>query len=750
MSACHTSRACAGLLASQFLVGLANGQQVQAPAAAASQPAASAPTAAASAPTAATPIAELPTVTITANKRSENVRESAGTVSVLQGGTLEQLGAHDQEDALKLLPGVQINKGDPDRGMPTIRGVGTNVQSGDLGLLGATTGVYIEDVPFTDPHIFTATADLAPFDLERIEVLRGPQGALYGSSSMGGAIRYVFEKPSFNKFEASILATADQVSHGGLGYSTYGMLNTPIKDDTAALRVVAFDRQDSGYITNLGTGDTRANELHQSGGRILGGLKMTNDLKVTATFMTQQTRIDDGSAVSPDYSKLQINTPTPSTRNSQFDLGNVQVEWTLPGNVLTSNTGYWRKTVGEAIDMTRQLSGIGSFLDASLPQISPVLETATRNSNNLSQEFRLASSGKEAFSYLTGLFYSRNYYNGNTKWVSPGVDAAFGSFASFVPDDTVGTELDKLKSTELAVFGTAAYRFTNGFSMEAGGRLFRDQEGNNEVGNFLGTFDANRNTTEKNFTPKVSIKYEFAPEQVVYALAAKGYRVGGSNIFSTAQPTYRPDSLWSYESGAHFSPFKNFQVDAAVFYIDWSDAQVNTRDTTGFNVISNVGKAGIKGIETSAQLGVATNFRFVASAAYTDARTSENFTSSNFTNVPSGSELPGTAKLQANLQSSWYFPGPQDSDGELNLIGTYVGKRKVAIDSDEIEPAYALLDSRVTISHGAWQVGLFLNNVFDKRGVTGAQINSGFGNPAFTDYYLTKPRTLGLTLRYDL
>ena len=745
MSACHSSRACVGLLASQFLVGLANGQQAQAPTAAAS-----APEAAASAPRAAANIAEIQTVTVTANKRSENVRETAGTVSVLQGGTLEQLGVHDQEDALKLLPGVQINKGDPDRGMPTIRGVGTNVQSGDLGLLGATTGVYIEDVPFTDPHIFTATADLAPFDLERIEVLRGPQGALYGSSSMGGAIRYVFEKPNLNTFQASLLETTDKVSHGGVGYSVYGMLNAPIVADTAALRVVAFDRKDSGYITNLGTGNTRANELTQTGGRILGGLKINSDLKVTASFMTQRTRIDDGSAVSPDYSKLQINTPTPSTRSSQFDLGNLQVEWTLPGHVLTSNTGYWDKKVGEALDMTRQISGIGSFLDPSLPQVSPVFENATRNSHNFSQEFRLASSGDQPFSYLGGIFYSQNHFNGNTRWYSPGIDAAFGSFASFFPDDNVGTELDKIKSTELAAFGTAAYRFSNGVSVEAGGRFFRDQEGNDEVGNFLGVFDANRNTTEKNFTPKVSIKYAFAPEQVIYALAAKGYRVGGSNIFSTAQPTYSPDSLWNYESGAHFSLAKNFQVDVALFYIDWSEAQVNTRDATGFNVISNVGKAAIKGIETSAQLGVASNFRFVASAAYTDARTSQDFTSASHTSVLSGSELPGTAKLQANLRSDWYFAGPQDSDGDLSLIATYVGKRKVAIDSDEIEPAYALLDSRLTLSRGPWQVGLFLNNVFDKRGVTGAQINSGFGNPAFTDYYLTKPRTFGLTLRYDL
>ena len=750
MSASHSSRACVGLLASQFLVGLANGQQAQAPSAAASGPAAGASAAAAAAPTAAASSAEIITVTITANKRSESQRETAGTVSVLQGGTLEELGAHDQEDALKLLPGVQINKGDPDRGMPTIRGVGTNVQSGDLGLLGATTGIYIEDVPFTDPHIFAATADLAPFDLERVEVLRGPQGALYGSSSMGGAIRYVFETPNLDTFEASILDTTDKVSHGGVGYSVYGMLNTPIKTDTAALRVVAFDRDDSGYITNLGTGDTRANELHQSGGRVLGGLKINGDLKVNASFMTQQTRIDDGSAVSPDYSKLQIDTPTPSTRDSQFDLGNVQVEWTLPGHVLTSNTGYWNKKVGEALDMTRQLSGIGSFLDPSLPQISPVFENAARNSHNISQEFRLASSGNQPFSYLAGLFYSQNYYNGYTKWFSPGVDAAFGSFASFVPDDTIGTELDKIRSTELAAFGTAAYRFSNGISMEAGGRLFRDEEDNDEVGNFLGAFDARRNTREKNFTPKVSVKYEFAPEQVVYALASKGYRVGGSNIFSTAQPTYSPDSLWSYESGIHLSPSKNLQVDADVFYIDWKDAQVNSRDTTGFNVISNVGKAAIKGIETSAQIVVTTNFKITGAASYTDAHTAQNFTSANQTLVLSGSPLPGTAKVQANLQSNFYFPGPQNSDGDFILIGTYVGNRKVAIDSTEIEPAYALLDSRVTIARGQWEVGLFMNNVFDKRGVTGAQINSGFGNPAFTDYYLTKPRTFGLTLRYDL
>ena len=135
-------------------------------------------------------------VEVTASKRKQLQSDVAGTVTAVDGAKLERLGSIDNEDVMKLTPGVQFNKGAADASLLSIRGIGTNTNAGNQGFTQAPTGIYIEDVPFTDPFAFVSVPDLSPFDLERVEVLRGPQGALYGSSSLGGAIRYQLNKPN--------------------------------------------------------------------------------------------------------------------------------------------------------------------------------------------------------------------------------------------------------------------------------------------------------------------------------------------------------------------------------------------------------------------------------------------------------------------------------------------------------------------------------------------------------------------------
>ncbi len=695
---------------------------------------------------------QLQSVVITANKRSERQREVAGTVSVVQGSELESRGAKDEEDIFKLLPGVQFNKGDADRALPTIRGVGTVQAAGNLSLQQATTGIYIEDVPFTDPHAFVATADLSPFDLERVEVLQGPQGALYGSASLGGAVRYVLMKPDLKSTEGSLLTSFNGVSHGGLGYSTYGMLNIPLSTDVAGLRMVAFDRHDSGYIRNLGTGRSEANVLNQDGGRIIGAFKPDRNVKVTATLLTQRTRIDDGGAVSPDPRQLEIDTPTASPRDTRYTLGNVQVDWDLGGNSLSSNTGLIAKRANARTDETRLLSGIGAAaIDPGLPALSPIFGPVDVKSKSFSQELRFSSTGDRQFSYLAGLFYQHSNYNGYTDWSSPGGAAAWGAAGALLPNDTLLLETDRSTSSESAAFADLQYRFLNGVAVDAGGRYFRNRETFNSVANFFGTTTADVAKRESGFTPKVSVKYVFAPDEVLYALVSKGYRVGGANLApSTTNPTYAPDSLWNFETGIRLAPAKDLHVELSIYDIDWKDAQVNSRDATGFNVIRNVGQARVKGAEASAQYQLTRALGLVAGVAYTDARTSSDFTGENKTLVPSGTMLPGTAKFQSSLQANLDFPGPAGSFGRFNVTHTFVGPRRLAIDSPGVAAGYQLLDSRVTFSVDHWELGLFMNNIFDKLGVTGAQVNAGLGNPSYTDYYLTKPRTTGVTIRYDL
>jgi outer membrane receptor for ferrienterochelin and colicin len=185
-------------------------------------------------------------VVITASKRAEKQREVAGTVSVLSGSDLERRGARDQEDFLKLTPGVQLNKGDPSDNVITIRGIGTSGCAVCPTSTQLTTGQYLEDVPLNEPSGKLTVPDFAPFDLDRIEVLRGPQGALFGSASMGGALRYLVAKPDLRNFGGNALLGLNTVSNGSAGNVSVGMLNAPLSNGVSGLRVVVFDRKDGG------------------------------------------------------------------------------------------------------------------------------------------------------------------------------------------------------------------------------------------------------------------------------------------------------------------------------------------------------------------------------------------------------------------------------------------------------------------------------------------------------------------------
>ena len=276
------------------------------------QTAPAAPAAPASAPARADEVKQLDPVVITANKRREKQRDVAGTVSVLDGNDLERRGAHDQEDSLKLAPGVQFNKGDISSNTITIRGIGTATANEGSGAQQGPTGQYLEDVPLSSATGKGVIWDPVTFDLDRIEVLRGPQGVLFGSGSLGGAVRYLFAKPRLDSFEASLKGEYAKASGGNSKPSEFGMINVPLASGVAALRVVVFDRRDPGYIDNLGTNHKDANDVRQTGGRFLVTVKPSSDFAATLVASTQDTQQGDTFSVSPDPTKLEHTAPNDS------------------------------------------------------------------------------------------------------------------------------------------------------------------------------------------------------------------------------------------------------------------------------------------------------------------------------------------------------------------------------------------------------------------------------------------------------
>ena len=194
------------------------------------------------------------------------------------------------------------------------------------------------------------------------------------------------------------------------------------------------------------------------------------------------------------------------------------------------------------------------------------------------------------------------------------------------------------------------------------------------------------------------------------------------------------------------------RLDLSAFLLDWSDAQVNAivPGPIPLNGIANVGKAKVKGLEAALAWQASTALGFNASVAWTDAVTSADFTSNNGAVVPSGSRLPGTAKLQTSLQANYSFAGPMDTAGRFSITHSYLGSRVLTIDSGGRAPGYASADARLSFAREAWELSVFVNNLADKRGVAGGQPVQAIGSANYTDYFLIKPRTLGVSLRYDL
>ncbi|MFN0184940.1 MAG: TonB-dependent receptor [Aquabacterium sp.] len=683
-------------------------------------------------------------VVITANKRVEKQRDVAGTVSVLDGSELERRGARDQEDLFKLTPGVQLNRGDPGNNNITIRGLTTQSAVEGGGLQQQPTGFYLEDVPLGSPIGKGLVVDILPFDLDRVEVLRGPQGALFGSGSLGGAARYLFAKPNLKATEAAVQVGSSTVSGGGTALSAYGMVNTPLADGRAALRVVLFDRNDPGYIDNLATRSKDANEVNQRGGRLLITFKPVKALTATLVASTQTTKQDDASYVFPSADKLEHNNPTLGTAKPKFDFSSLTVDYDLGGLTLTSITGYWKTRTSSRGDDTELFKTLGL--------VAPVIARfADGTSNAKSQELRISNAPGSALSFVAGVFYQRS--EGSSVALQVDESGTIGNLFG-IPGLTKLVDLSTtLSGTETAAFIDGEYNLGNGWSAGLGARYYRTSTKYKSLGTvFGGPSDSTPpDGKDSGTTPKVTVKYRFG-DNLWYALASQGYRYGGVNG-TPPFATYKSDSLWNYETGVRLTPARGIQLDLTAFILDWKDAQFTYFDGSGplpFSGIGNVGKAKSTGLEAAGRFRLTSTFDVAASVAYIDAKTTKDVTTLIGRGpgvIASGAKLPGTAKLQTALQANFRFAGPFDSQGRFNATHTHLGKRKMDLTGFYEAPSFSTLDLGLSFAKGNWTLATGLSNVTDERGIlsiTGTPTGS-----AFQQYYLQRPRTLNMSLRYD-
>jgi outer membrane receptor protein involved in Fe transport len=737
-------------------------------------------------------------IIVTAQKREQTLFEVPQSISVVGGETLERQQATSFVDYAALVPGLSLQQNTPGETRVVLRGINTGGAS-------PTVAVYIDETPFGASTGQTNGAGLAgdidPFDIARIEVLRGPQGTLYGANSLGGVLKFVTATPVLGKFEGRGQAGVEDTKGGGTGYSANGVLNVPL-GDTIAIRASGYYRKLAGFIDTTGIARRNANEVESYGGRGSLLFEPTDALSARLTAIAQNIRADSRAAFDADPVTLKplANDPItgealggrltrtqyfPDRNNVDYRLYNGTASWDFGFANLTSITSYSTLKQREATDASFQLAGLGDaiFGDSGTPGPRGITLPSRVTQKKFTQELRLASSDSETFEWLIGGYYTREkgrifqsylpFALDTGELIDPSLTLPFGPGGADLtfPDFLVASLSSRYR--EYAGFGSATLHLSPRFEITAGGRYSHNKQRTVQVldgsilpitGAPLGPDEQRGRSSENVFTWSIAPRFEISDRVAVYARAAKGYRPGGPNVVPPGAADdfprqFESDTLISYEAGLRAETAdRTFALDASVYYLDWKNIQVLVTYNTSIGPINADGNgddARSVGAEVTATLRPTAGLSVVGSVAYNDAKLTDDLPEGN--GGFDGDRLPYAPQLTANLSADYEWNLSNGAKafvgGSVRLIGdqqTDFDANYLAVFGNRLEiDGYQVVDLRAGAELGPVNLTLFARNVFNSRGLTNAD---GFlSRPALTPPATAlsaspiRPRTIGIT-----
>lgn len=681
---------------------------------------------------------ELPDVVVTSNKKSQVLRDIPASIAAVDGAALEAAGAQGMEDFLRWVPGVTLMPNEPGATKVTIRGI-----SSELGT-NATTGVLFGNVSFNDAYFPFVGLDPNPFDLYDVEVMKGPQGTLYGASALNGAVRYVPNAPEFGRFETRYYAQYAQVAEGGAA-PTYGAaVNVPIGEGAdKALRLTAHKRESPGYTDDSGRSLEDVNDVDQYGVRVMGAWQLTSQALLSATILRQDTEFaDDGFADNREGRLSRDNTPLPNPKSSVYELANASLQYDFDALSLTLEGATVVKHFGEQPDISRLATGEAST--------STVPTTIFFDSDTNSAELRAASpAGADGpWSWVAGAF-----------WSDQPIDSGYDIYANSPTGTTVaGHQRSDVTVTERAVFadltralgdawefslGARGYRTTSGGVALASGPLYGGAENRNE-----GQVD------EEGVSPKLSVRWLGGEHVQAYALASRGFRVGGiqptaSGLSPSIPRSFRSDTIWNYELGARTQWLADsLRADLTAFHEDWDEPQLAQRDPNNPNPVAtyydNVGGARSDGAELALQWRTPLEgLSATLAGAYARTVTTVPFTTAAGVATEPGTPWPYAPRWQTATTLAY-----EQSVGSWQLRAsathTYLSKAWTTLANDVSVYDDQQVDALLGIAPlaGPWPgISLGATNLLDERGIA----QNTFTGPA-SDVTYIRPRTLLLRL----
>jgi outer membrane receptor protein involved in Fe transport len=703
-------------------------------------------------------------IVVNAQKRPERLSEVPVAVTAIGADELLASGAVTLRDLSASAPGLQI-AGGIGSGSLTIRGI----TSGNDG--NATVGLQINGAPI-GPVAFGAAGgsympELDPSLLTQVEVLRGPQGTLYGSSTLGGIVNYVLKEPAFDKVEGSLLVEGLTTYRGESSGTVRATFNAPLVTEKAAIQVTGFGSDLGGFVDNPGAGLKNFNNRESFGGRIAIAAQLTPSLRVTLSDLytkiesNQDLVVYNPATQRPLSDDLENNDAVLPIYNSKFNMVGLDIEADFGGVTLSTITSYQTLDSKNVVDFSAaQLGAIAvNFLPlfggVTLPSPANPAVAVKLGTRKLTQELRLTSSDDGPFKWVLGFFY--NDENSKNAQILSSYDQnsqpRVGNLSSLVRYDLL------TNYTEYAGFANITYSLTSNLAVTGGVRVQAIDQDYRQL--YSGSDAAALNalyvafglspTPQDSGLSKVSdsvatylanISYKFSPNVMAYARFATGFRPGGPNILVPGLPTtFEPDTTNDYELGvkANFWGGRGF-IDVSLYNIDWKNIQIITF-ASGINGQTNGGSATSRGAEASIRLEPTAGLTLSGSIAYSDAKLNET--------IPGGlgnkgDRMPMNPKWSGSLSADFEWP-MGSATGFVGTSANFVGKRYSGFQSSVIYaqyvlPSYMLVNLRGGVRVDNWELSMFVRNVGDERAQLGAT------TLASNLIAVQRPRTFGVSI----
>ena len=720
---------------------------------------------------------DLDTIYVTATRRSEPLQDVPLSVSVLSQDELDAKGVVGYEGLAHSTPGVVLNRASANFNNFTARGIATNGYNAGLQ---STVAVYIDELPISANGNSTIL-DPSLYDVERVEFLRGPQGTLFGSGSLAGALRILTHAPDPNVYEASFLADLGITASGSLRQRYNAMLNVPLAEDTLALRVVGFSRDEGGYIDNLGTGIDDANRLKSWGGRATLLWEPTDRFSAQLRLSREESTPEDSSLVNPDLGEDRRYSDRPDMFTGRMTNYNATLEYQFDFARLTSSTTWSDYEATFNVDLAGTYDQAFAFaLDA------PV------DSDTFVQETRLVSDTGGPFEWVLGAFHYKRErdvhfgYRSNEEYLA-------ASGITGLPDEYYLRFLSHDVVKEQALFGQLTYHFSDNFWTTAGLRygsietqgFTREGGYNSNYLNqaFLCSFfavcglpvtitpvEAAEGIKAKESGPsyRLSASWRPVPSITTYAAVATGFRAPVVNARAGSVSALDPDDLVipagadsdeliSYELGMKGRWWNGrLAANVALYHIDWNDIQVQAnRVSDSVQFATNIGGAYSRGVEFELMAMPNANWTFALNGSINRARVDTlSDEEAAVSGAVYGARLSGP-EVSGSMTVNYSFDWIRDSVGNASLAVVHVGSFPGSFPNVPGQPgvvsptydhteSYTIVNASLAAAFERFTVGLYAENLFDDRSVN-------YVHPeAFLDgrYGLVRPRTVGVRVGY--